>query len=56
METLTHELLQNPQEIEIQSTFQEEEEKEAKLDTLLDLNIPIEDCNIGCNSESNLVT
>ncbi|CAJ2643627.1 unnamed protein product [Trifolium pratense] len=56
METLTHELLQNPQEIEKQNTFQEEEEKEAKLDTLLDLNIPSEDFDIGCNSESNLVT
>ncbi|GAU27025.1 hypothetical protein TSUD_313870 [Trifolium subterraneum] len=56
METLTHELLQNPQEIEKQNTSQEQEEKEAKLDTLLDLNIPSEDCDIGCNSESNLVT
>jgi hypothetical protein len=56
METLKVESLQNPQEIENQNTFQEEEEKEVKLDTLLDLNIPNKDCDLGCNSESNLVT
>ncbi|WJX35483.1 hypothetical protein P8452_23470 [Trifolium repens] len=55
METLKVESLQNPQEIENQNTFQEEEEKEVKLDTLLDLNIPNKDCDLGCNSESNRV-
>lgn len=42
--------LQNPHE-----TF-EEEEKEAKVDTSFDLNVPNNDCDLGCNSKSNLVT
>jgi len=44
--------LQNPHEVEKHKTFEEEE----KVDTLFDLNVPNDDCDLGYNSESNLVT
>ncbi|KAL5074420.1 hypothetical protein RYX36_013404 [Vicia faba] len=49
METQSHQPLQNPQEIEKHNTY-EEEEKEVKLNILLDLNVSNNYC------ESNLVT
>lgn len=47
--------LQNPHELEKHKTF-EEEEKEAKVDTSFDLNVPNDDCDLGCSLKSNLVT
>jgi len=47
--------LQNPHEMEKHNTF-EEEEKEAKVDTSFDLNVPNDDPDLECDSESNLFT
>ncbi|XP_027356907.1 zinc finger protein 1-like [Abrus precatorius] len=70
METLSHESplsaeeapprpntpLQVPHEKKQQSLEEEVEEKEAKLDTSLDLNAPGDDSALGCNPLLNLIT
>ncbi|CAK8568568.1 unnamed protein product [Lathyrus sativus] len=54
METQSHEPLQNPQETQKYNTY--EEEKQVKLDIVLNLNVPNNYCELGGSSDSNLVT